>query len=119
MRFDLERSESERRLKESPAGSLEQLAAVLEQSAEVQGLIENRRPFLIFGAEETLSAFSSLLEFMGGMEPIPTIRYEAVTNWLDENCIASPREREETRYLLGALLKTYRDFREEQKEKQS
>jgi hypothetical protein len=49
------------------------------------------------------------------MEPIPIIRYEAVTNWLDENDIYLPSEREAIRHLLRSMLSTQRAFRDENK----
>jgi hypothetical protein len=73
------------------------------------------RPVLFDEAEAIYSAFGSLLEFSGGMDPFPVIRYEAVTNWLEENEIFLSSEREAVRYLLRSMLSTQRAFRDENK----
>lgn len=93
-------------------GSIEQLAAELE--LEAQGLLheEEPRPVLL-ESEPVYSAFAALIEWSGGMEPIPIIRYEAVTDWLDENDIYLPSEREAIRHLLRSMLSTQRAFRDE------
>lgn len=84
----------------------------------VQDLIDDERPLLInHDAEAVYEAFHSLIEFAGGMDPIPIIRYEAVTCWLDENEIHNSVERREVRYLLRSLLHVQRRFREEHKPK--
>lgn len=94
-------------------GSIEQLAAEVE--LEAQGLlqIEEPRPVLFEESEPIYSAFAALIEWSGGMEPIPVIRYDAVTNWLDENDIYLPSEREAIRHLLRSMLSTQRAFRDE------
>lgn len=115
MRFDLERADVEYKASHSPLGSIEQMAAEVE--LEAQGIFSEQplRPHLYDEAEEIYSAFGSLLEFSGGMEPVPIISYQAVSNWLDEHEIHRTSEREEARYLLRSMLQTQRMYRDENK----
>jgi hypothetical protein len=114
--WELDKSETAYRARNQPIGSIAQLSAELE--LQTQDHTEDERPYLYEEAAEVYAAFFQLLELTGGgMELIPTIRYEAVTCWLDEHDIFQLSEREEIRNLLRSMLNTHRKFRDEHKEK--